>query len=90
MFTFVTPLDSRNALAQLVHNVLFGQPPGRTEATIVTKRTTANGYRAVNVGASETSVKADPLDTVSILLLQKETIWEISVSGSPPVDIVAT
>ena len=69
MFALVTAFDLLDTCVQLVHNVLFGQPARRTEATIVTKRTTANSYRAVNIGACEAGVEADPLDTVSILLL---------------------
>ena len=85
MLAFITSLDSPNALIDLVQNTLAGQPSAGAETAVITEYTATEGDRAIHVGASESRVNTDPLNTVSKLPFQMVTVGIVTISVLSPV-----
>jgi hypothetical protein len=88
VFAFVAPFDFYNPLFQLSNNIPNWQPARWAKAAVVAKGTSSQGYGAIYVGASETGVKRNTLDSKTVNLLEIIAITEISVAICPPIQIV--
>jgi hypothetical protein len=88
MFALVPALNFDDPFFQLSNDAPDGIATRGTEAAVVTKSAPAQGDRAVDVGARETGVKRNALNAKTVNLLEIIAVTEITVSISPPVQIV--
>jgi len=77
MITFITLLQTSNAIIDLTENRLPWPTPTRTETAIITEDTSPSRYRTIHVRTGETTIHAHPLDPNSKPLTQKEIVGKI-------------
>ena len=65
MIAFIASLQSTDPFVDLGMDAAFGQAAAGTEAAVIAKSTAARGNCPVHIGASESGVNADPLDSVA-------------------------
>lgn len=77
MITFVTLLQTSNAIIDLAENCLPWPTPTRAKTAVITEGTPPSRDRTIHVRTGETAIHAHPLDPNSKPLTQKEIVGKI-------------